>query len=66
MEKIQIEVKDKEKKLRLSELEGSFEDSQIFSNSKDDDEDDENLYKEHWKNKNLIDEFVKFNGEEIY
>ena len=30
------------------------------------DEDDENLYKEHWKNKNLIDEFVKFNGEEIY
>lgn len=53
-------------RFNLRYLEGSFEDSQIFSNSKDDDEDDENLYKEHWKNKNLIDEFVKFNGEEIY
>ena len=47
-------------------LEGSFEDSQIFSNSKDDEDDDENTYKEQWKNKNLIDEFVKVNGEEIY
>lgn len=53
-------------RFNLRYLEGSFEDSQIFSNSKNDDEDDENLYKEHWKNKNLIDEFVKFNGEEIY
>lgn len=47
-------------------LEGSFKDSQIFSNSKDDEDDDENTYKEQWKNKNLIDEFVKVNGEEIY
>lgn len=47
-------------------LEGSFEDSQIFSNVKDDDDEDEESYKNQWKNKNLIDEFVKVNGEEIY
>lgn len=50
----------------LRYLEGSFEDSQIFSNSKDDEDDDENAYREQWKNKNLIDEFVKVDGEEIY
>lgn len=48
-------------------LEGVFEDSQIFSNSKkDDEEQDEDFYRKQWENKNLIDEFVKVNGEEIY
>lgn len=50
----------------LRYLEGFLEDSQIFSNCKDDETDDENVYKEQWKNKNLIDEFIKVNGEEIY
>lgn len=48
-------------------LEGAYDDSKIFSQyNKNDDEEDEKSYKELWKNKNLIDEFVSVDGEQIY
>lgn len=48
-------------------LEGNFEDHEIFSKyNKEDEEDTEINYREKWQNKNLIDEFIAVNGEEIY
>ena len=48
-------------------MEGIYEVSKIFSQyNKDDDEEDETSYKDLWKNKNLMDEFISVNGEQIY
>lgn len=57
-----------EVRLNIRYLKGDFEDAQIQSNYKnlDDEELEEEAYLSQWKIKNLMDNFIEVNGEEIY
>ena len=57
-----------EARLNIRYLKGDFEDSQIYSNYKNYDEDEleEEEYLSKWKIKNLMDKFIEVNGKEIY